>query len=202
MASTRKSSKKASKSARSSKAAGTKKALKAPVESTADVGTNSDVDHPPPIITDGSASIGLDENEYPRVPAGGNRHVSTDLLIHSVGANRLHAATKSPICYELDEDEVIEIRVTCRIGSGGQERSFTITGGNAGDGSESPVIEFNHGVFPPGAVVAGRRRFRNANRQIVSLEIFSPPGSGEPVHTCSVVEDNTNYEISIFDDHV
>jgi hypothetical protein len=212
MASTRNSSKKVSKAARSSKAAKssktatarTNKAIGASAESAAGAAVNSDVDHPPVIITKSSAAISLAENVYRRDPAGGNRHVSADLRLLSVGANRLHEDTKSPICYELDEDEVVEIIVTSRIGGGGPETSFTITGGNAEDGSESPVVNFDHGAsaFPPGSVIAGRRRFRNVNRQIVSLEIFSPPGSDEPVHTCSVVENNTNCEISIFDDHV
>jgi hypothetical protein len=198
MASTRKSSNKGSKAGKSNKA------TKASAESAAALTAGGDVDHPPVIITDGSATIALDENVYRRIPAGGNRHVSTRLRLLSVGTNRLHEETKSPICHELDEDEVVEIRVTCRLGSGSHERSYTITGGNSDDGSGSPVIEFDHrsGFFPPGTVVAGRRRFRNTSRQIVSLEIFSPPGSAKPVHTCSVVEKQTKYEISIFDDHL
>jgi hypothetical protein len=206
MASTRKSSKKARKAASSSKAAGTNKAMGA---SAAGVATSSDVTHPPVIITDGSATIALDENEYPRVPAGGSKHVSTDLRLLSVGANRLHdpdpeTGIKSPTCYELDEDEVVEIKVTCLTGGGAHEQSFTITGGNSDDGSGSPVIEFDHhsGHFPPGTVVAGRKRFRSASRKIVSLEIFSPPGSQDPVHTCSVVAKQKGYEISIFDEHL
>jgi hypothetical protein len=194
MATTSKSGKKAGKKAGSSKASKASKAA---------VAGDSDVEHPPVIITDGSATIALDENEYRRTPPmTGNRHVSTGLRLLSVGANRLHDETKSQICHTLDDDEVVEIRVTTRVGGGPHQRSFTITGGNAEDGSQSPVVEFDHGIFPAGNVVASRRRFRNANRQIVSLEIFSPPGSAQPVHTCSVVANLSNYEITFFDDHV
>lgn len=203
MVSTRKSSKKASKAAKSGKA------TKASKKSAAGAVADSDVEHPPVIIVDGTATIALDENEYPRVPAGGDKHVSTGLRLVSVGANRLHdpdpeTGIKSPVCYELDEDEVVEIKVICMTGGGGHEQSFTIRGGNSDDGSGSPVVEFDHrsGHFPPGTVVAGRRRFRSASRKMVSLEIFSPPGSQDPVHTCSVVAKQQGYEISIFDDHV
>jgi hypothetical protein len=202
MASTRKSGKKARKTAKSSKAARTSKSIKASAQRATGVAADSNVDHPPVIVTDGSATIALDENVYRRPSASADRHISTDLRLISVGANRLHEETDSATCRQLRENEVVQIMVTTRLGTGGPLRRFTITGGNSADGSNSPVVEFDHGVFRPGAIFAGRRRFRNANHRIVSLEIFSPPGSQEPVHTCSVVEDQTNYEISIFDKHV
>jgi hypothetical protein len=107
------------------------------------------------------------------------------------------------ICRRLAQGERVEIRVTCRIGGGGgggNERSFTIIGGNPASAGNSPQVTFDHGIFPGGGHDSeGRRIFRNANRDIIRLEIFSPPGSGNRVHDCSVVTNKTDYVFTLFD---
>lgn len=202
MASTRKGGKKASKSGRptkSSKAA--KKALGASKSLAATKGgPGGEETHPPVIITDGSASLHAHTNTYRRDPPNGGTRVSEELRLVGVVTDKFHSDTGSSDCITLSPGETAEVTVTCRIGGGGNERSFTVRGGNSNLPEHSPVIVFNHGVFPQGVLDSrGRRIFRSQGRDITRMEIVTSTGR---THDCSVVREETHYTITIVDAHV
>jgi hypothetical protein len=204
MSTTRKGGKKANKATRSGKAAAAKAGRRTKASATTGAKKagakkgppGGGVDHPPVIITDGSATLRLHEPTY---PGSGDTHASTNLRIDRLTSSRTHT-DGTFICRSLAPNERVEIRVTCRTGSGGNERAFTIVGGNSTAAGNSPQVTFDHGVFPPGSHDSrGRRIFRNPSRNIISLEIFSPPGSGNRVHDCSVVKNKEDYIFTLFD---
>lgn len=200
MDSTSKGGKKAREAAESSKATAAKssKAANKTKARAANGGSSGDVTHPPVIITDGSAAIGFVENFYP--PAGGNLRKSTGLRIDRVEANKKHDDDRF-LCYQLSDGEKVRIEVTCRVGDD-EERGFIIGGGNSSAAGHSPELDFDGGIYTPETAGPARRKFRNADRQIVSLKIFSPPNNRVPVHDCSVVLKKKNYEITVYDLHL
>lgn len=157
-----------------------------------------EVDHPPIIITDGSAIIEFDAEEYP-LPGGSDEHVSAGLSLGAISA--INKDQVGHFCPSLPLNVLTRIVVTFQ---GAQTQQLIINGANSRSGG-SPRIRFDHSVFPQvTSLTPGYQKYFGRDYRITRMEIFLIDAAGTPVlhHDCPFVNGGNCYQIKIVDPHV
>jgi hypothetical protein len=160
---------------------------------------DSNFDHSPIIITDGSASVEFAEQDY---PLSGNVHASKGFSLDSVIVRRNPNGPIIHTCATFTGTARHRIEAVCRVG--GDSETITVEGAAAGGPSKSPTIEFSHQEFAPNASFPpahGGRRFVHANRRVIRL-LITRISTGAVVHDCPLVPGGgVEYTINEIEDH-
>jgi subtilisin family serine protease len=157
-----------------------------------------EVDHPPIIITDGSAIIEFDAEEYP-LPGGSDEHVSAGLSLGAISA--INKDQVGHFCPALPLNRPARIVVTLQ---GPQALQLIINGANSRAGG-SPRIRFDHSVFPQVTSLDPEyQKYFGREYRITRMEIFLINAAGVPElhHDCPFVNQGNCYRITIVDPHV